>query len=111
MIHTQYQQPYSEIDGLIVLRRYKVQNAGCCKVCSVRFRVSCDLYAGMTHMHAIACCRDSRTATLQVVLHPKWGSSVYPASLFAKAPLIALQQAIMAANVLLRDGKLFFYSD
>ena len=39
---------------------------------------------------------------LQVVLHPQWGSSVYPASLFAKAPLEAVQQAVRQTEEELR---------
>ncbi|GAB4816225.1 hypothetical protein N2152v2_003271 [Parachlorella kessleri] len=38
----------------------------------------------------------------KVVLHPRWGSSVYPASLFAKAPLEAVQQAVKRAEEELR---------
>ncbi|KAG1659103.1 hypothetical protein FOA52_013749 [Chlamydomonas sp. UWO 241] len=34
----------------------------------------------------------------KILLHPKWGSSVYPASLFTCAPLPALQAAITAAE-------------
>jgi hypothetical protein len=34
MLHTQYSQPYSEVDGLATLLRYPVQNAGGCKVCA-----------------------------------------------------------------------------
>ena len=37
----------------------------------------------------------------QVLLHPEWGSYVYPATLFAKAPPEDLQQAIAAADQLL----------
>lgn len=39
---------------------------------------------------------------MQVVLHPRWGSAVYPASLFAKAPLEAVQQAIRETEEELR---------
>lgn len=35
---------------------------------------------------------------LQVVLHPDWGSAVYPATLFANAPLQALQDALAAGD-------------
>jgi Methylmalonic aciduria and homocystinuria type D protein len=59
-IHTHYQQPYSEVQGLQSFRGYKVQNAGCCKV----------------------------------ILHPKWGASMYPASLFAKAPVEVLADVL-----------------
>lgn len=31
---------------------------------------------------------------MQVVLHPKWGSSIYPSTLFTKAPVEDLLQAI-----------------
>lgn len=43
---------YSEVDGVQTLLKYKVMNAGCCKV----------------------------------LLHPQWGSSIYPASMFTTAP-------------------------
>lgn len=39
----------------------------------------------------------SMPLVLQVLLHPVWGSSVYPASMFTCAPLEALQAAIAAA--------------
>jgi Methylmalonic aciduria and homocystinuria type D protein len=64
MRNRQYNQPYSEVDGLMVFQKYQVQNAGSCRV----------------------------------ILHPSWGSSVYPATLFAKAPARTLQEAIDAAN-------------
>lgn len=34
----------------------------------------------------------------KVILHPKWGSSVYPATLFAKAPLEAVLEAIQKVD-------------
>lgn len=34
----------------------------------------------------------------KVLLHPEWGSYVYPASFFAKAPLEVLKAAIQAAD-------------
>ena len=34
----------------------------------------------------------------KVVLHPTWGSAVYPARLFAKAPVSALRVAIASAE-------------
>lgn len=35
---------------------------------------------------------------MQIILHPKWGSSVYPASIFAKAPLEAVTEALRKAE-------------
>jgi hypothetical protein len=35
---------------------------------------------------------------LQIVLHPRWGSAVYPATLFTKAPLQPLLEAIKEAE-------------
>ena len=34
----------------------------------------------------------------QIVLHPQWGSSVYPASMFTRAPVEALLAAIRQAE-------------
>lgn len=34
----------------------------------------------------------------KIILHPKWGSSVYPASIFAKAPVEEVQRAIQYAE-------------
>jgi len=36
------------------------------------------------------------------VLHPRWGSAVYPATLFTKAPLDELLTAIKEAEALLQ---------
>ena len=35
----------------------------------------------------------------QVILHPKWGSAVYPATLFAKAPMDKLVTAVKEVEV------------
>lgn len=34
----------------------------------------------------------------KILLHPKWGSAVYPASLFVKAPLKRVKEAIAEAE-------------
>jgi hypothetical protein len=39
---------------------------------------------------------------LQIVLHPRWGSAVYPATLFTKAPLQELLDAVKEAEALLQ---------
>ena len=36
--------------------------------------------------------------SLQVLLHPQWGSAVYPATMFTCAPLESLQAAIKQAE-------------
>lgn len=38
----------------------------------------------------------------KIVLHPRWGSAVYPATLFAKAPLAELLAAINEAEAMLQ---------
>lgn len=38
--------------------------------------------------------RTQNAGPCKIVLHPEWGSSIYPASLFAKAPLNIIIQAI-----------------
>ena len=48
-------------------------------------------------------CHPAHPLDLQIILHPRWGSSVYPASMFAKAPLEAVRQAIDEAVAELKD--------
>ena len=42
--------------------------------------------------------RTQNAGCCKVILHPKWGSSVYPASLFAKAPLEEVAAAVASAE-------------
>uniref|UniRef100_A0A7S0RSJ5 Methylmalonic aciduria and homocystinuria type D protein n=1 Tax=Chlamydomonas leiostraca TaxID=1034604 RepID=A0A7S0RSJ5_9CHLO len=42
--------------------------------------------------------KTSNAGCCKVLLHPRWGSAVYPASMFTTAPADALQAAIDAAN-------------
>lgn len=42
----------------------------------------------------LVCC----LACVQILLHPKWGSAVYPATMFTTAPLDLLKAAIDAAS-------------
>ncbi|KAI3429551.1 hypothetical protein D9Q98_005639 [Chlorella vulgaris] len=69
MVHRDTNAVYGEVEALVTLLGYRIQNAGCCKI----------------------------------ILHPKWGSSVYPASIFAKAPLAAVTAAIDDAVAALKD--------
>ncbi len=41
---------------------------------------------------------------LQIVLHPKWGSSVYPATMFARVPADRLMAAIREVDAELRSS-------
>lgn len=50
--------------------------------------------------NASCCCYHRR---LQIVLHPRWGSAVYPASLFTKAPLSVLLDAIRETEAQLQQ--------
>ena len=67
---------------------------------------SADTHACSPQLPALPAARPapSTHACPQIILHPKWGSSVYPASLFAKAPLPAVQQAIAEAVAALKDS-------
>lgn len=42
--------------------------------------------------------RTANAGCCKVVLHPKWGTSVYPATLFARAPREAVEAAIRGAE-------------
>jgi hypothetical protein len=41
----------------------------------------------------------------KVVLHPQWGSAVYPATIFTKAPKDALAAAVAAAEAEIRAAE------
>lgn len=49
--------------------------------------------------------RTANAGCCKVILHPKWGSSVYPATLFARAPADALKAAIKGAEEQLAAAK------
>jgi hypothetical protein len=42
--------------------------------------------------------RTANAGCCKVVLHPKWGTSAYPATLFARAPAEAVKAAIKGAE-------------
>jgi hypothetical protein len=116
MVHQQGNNVYGEVEALSVLLGYKTANAGCCKVgCGAGpgqaacTRVPAQRHAGSSLPPAAACtagaggalpfCAGPPAASPsppppQIVLHPKWGSSVYPASLFTRAPADVLLAAI-----------------
>jgi hypothetical protein len=48
--------------------------------------------------------RTQNAGCCKIVLHPRWGSSVYPASLFARAPLQAVTAALAAAEAALAQA-------
>jgi hypothetical protein len=47
-------------------------------------------------------CPAAALCAVQIVLHPRWGSAVYPATLFTKAPLQELLDAVKEAEALLQ---------
>ena len=102
MIHREYHNVYSEVDGLSTLLGYKTSNAGCCKVRlgaedvrPLRLTGNDAWFSTATPAMTWTACRPVCMA--QILLHPEWGTSVYPASLFAKAPLETVQEAIKHA--------------
>lgn len=104
MRHRHYNQPYSEVDGMMVLQKYDVHNAGSCKVvihpqcapsyiemlcttnqfCIMRLKITYLLFHEPQELYA-------------------GGSSVYPATLFAICPWTVLQLAIDKANAALQS--------
>jgi hypothetical protein len=46
--------------------------------------------------------RTANAGCCKVVLHPKWGTSVYPATVFARAPAAAVEAAIRAVEAQLK---------
>jgi hypothetical protein len=64
-------------------------------LCSLHGTCPCRHLLLMPHM--LYCCRPP-----QIVLHPRWGSAVYPATLFTKAPLQQLLDAVKETEAMLQ---------
>ena len=43
------------------------------------------------------------TGCCKIALHPTWGSAMYPASIFTKAPVTALQRAVQVTEAEIRE--------
>lgn len=43
------------------------------------------------------------TGCCKIALHPTWGSAMYPASIFTKAPVTALQHAVQVTEAEIRE--------
>lgn len=65
---------------------------------SQRSKVNGGVYPEVQALSTLLNYRTSNAGCCRVVLHPKWATSVYPASLFAKAPLEELLAAIREAE-------------
>ena len=55
------------------------------------------VYAEVDAFEALLKWRTSSAGGCRVLLHPQWGTAVYPATLFARAPPAALREAMEAA--------------
>ena len=53
----------------------------------------------------------TNTGCCKVVLHPAWGSAVYPASIFTKAPLTALHKALLETEAEIRAENFGAWND
>jgi len=59
------------------------------------------VYDEVSALAALRQYRTSNAGCCKIVLHPRWGSSVYPATLFTAAPPEALAAAVAAAEAAL----------
>eukprot|EP00232_Nephroselmis_pyriformis_P012742 CAMPEP_0182899376 /NCGR_PEP_ID=MMETSP0034_2-20130328/28042_1 /TAXON_ID=156128 /ORGANISM="Nephroselmis pyriformis, Strain CCMP717" /LENGTH=170 /DNA_ID=CAMNT_0025033403 /DNA_START=29 /DNA_END=541 /DNA_ORIENTATION=+ len=57
------------------------------------------VYGEVNALEVLLGYKTSNAGCCKVVLHPQWGSSVYPATMFTKAPLADLQAAIKAVEI------------
>lgn len=103
MVHKDSTVPYGEVDGFSTLLGYRTSNAGCCKVMLLLIAATLrGICRGLTY-EAPCTSRwqilsQDVSPTLQILLHPRWGSSIYPASMFVKAPPEDIRAAIAAAS-------------
>ena len=69
-----------------------------CSGLLMRHRATQKVYDEVSALAVLRHYRCANAGCCKVVLHPRWGSAVYPATLFARAPLPALQAAVAAAE-------------
>lgn len=69
-----------------------------CSGLPMRHRATQKVYDEVSALAVLRHYRCANAGCCKVVLHPRWGSAVYPATLFARAPLPALQAAVAAAE-------------
>lgn len=66
---------------------------------------SCGVYGEVDALVSLLGYATSNAGCCKVVLHPRWGSAVYPASIVTKAPLEATLRALESAAAALDAGK------
>ena len=88
MIHKAGMKVYSEVDGAATLLGFSTINAGCCKVCCWAMWLK-SLHAAQSLLLV--------SLAMQVMVHPNWGTYVYPASLFARGDKQAVEAALQRA--------------
>ena len=86
-MHTDCTVPYGEVDGFSALLGYQTANAAGCKVRRICHRIQRQVL--QSDIFDDAC-----WLFLKVLIHPHWGTSVYPATLFTKAPVNVLKKVI-----------------
>lgn len=68
-----------------------------CSGLPVRTRACAAVYPEVDAFETLLRWRTSSAGGCRLLLHPTWGAAVYPASLFARAPLEAVLAAVEAA--------------
>ena len=69
---------------------------------SMVHRDSQSIYGEVDALVTLLNYQTTNSGCCKVVLHPQWGSAVYPASLFTKAPAAEFQAAVAAAETAIR---------
>lgn len=73
-----------------------------CSGLSMVHRDSQSIYGEVDALVTLLNYQTTNSGCCKVVLHPQWGSAVYPASLFTKAPAAEFQAAVAAAETAIR---------
>ena len=73
-----------------------------CSGLSMVHKDSQQIYGEVDALVTLLNYQTSNTGCCKVALHPTWGSAVYPASIFTKAPLDVLQNALQATEAEIR---------
>jgi len=62
------------------------------------YRETNSVYGEVQALSTLLGYKTQNAGCCKILLHPKWGSAVYPASLFVRAPLDEVKKAIVEAE-------------
>lgn len=93
----------AEVCSVLIRKGYWADYIDPCSGLPMIHRSSGSVYGEVEALSTLRGFKTQNAGCCKILLHPKWQSCVYPATLFTKAPLPVLQAAIADAEIALRS--------